>query len=376
MPGLSLLGASLLSAGAALPLHLLPLLVISLGTSPGQPAAHAAAMASACMLGQMLAALALPAMGLRHLRKGQAALSATALATVLMASAVVPAGQLWLAWLTVGAACGALQFLGTTASAASPDPARAFALRLAVTLWVSGFAILGLQQMAGFDHYAPLVVAMGGLLALLCGIGWVLYCGPRSAPPAAQLLPRPATRALPTAAARSGLVVVFLLFAGQPGFVAFAAQNVQQRGVVLGSVAGAMALCKVAAGCAMLVHAWRPRARQASQSLAVPGVGVCAGVLGMALASDAACFLVALLVWELGLNTLSARLHAAVVHDDPASAGSWLTGAVLLGAAAGPLLHARAIDGGVPQAFAVFACLSAVLPVAWASGRGRVGHVA
>lgn len=372
MLALPLLGASLLSAAAALPLHLLPLLVVAVGAQPGQPAAHAAQVASACMAGQMLAALGLPSAGVRRLRRRQAALPAGVLAAALMASSALPDTRLWLAWLVIGMACGALQFLGATAAAATDDPPRAFAMRLAVTLWVSGLAILCLQQSAGFSRYGQLACAMGLLLAVLCGMGWLTYRSPRIPGSAARVMRPGAGHRMPPVQARAGLLVVFLLFVGQPGFWAFAAQNVQQRGIVLADVAQAMAACKLLAGCFLLWHALRPPQRPSSASLSGPGFGVAAGVLGMALTTNAAYFLWALLVWELGLNTLSARLHAAVVRDDPAGAGSWLTGAVLLGAATGPLLHAWAIDGGVPQVFAGFACLSAMLPVAWASGRRQV----
>ena len=73
------------------------------------------------------------------------------------------------------------------------------------------------------------------------------------------------------------------------------------------------------------------------------------------------------------MNLLSARLQALVVQDNPASAGAWLTGAALLGAATGPLLHAWAIEGGIAQAFVAYACLSAILPCLWVARGRRVG---
>ncbi len=78
------------------------------------------------------------------------------------------------------------------------------------------------------------------------------------------------------------------------------------------------------------------------------------------------------LLWELGLNVLSARLQAAVVQDNPATAGPWLVGALFLGAAAGPLLHGLAIQAQVPMVFAVYASLSALIPAAWIYLRGQV----
>lgn len=362
-------GASLLSAAASLPLHLLPLLIIAVVADAGVSTAQAGWIASACILGQMLVALALPALQYSSLRRRHALAAVATLLVALAASGLWPAHGLWLPWLVIGGACGALQFLGATTAAAAADPPAAFALRLSVTLLVSGLVILGLQQTGGFLDYRALAIALSVFFALLTGLGLALY---RQPGPVRTAYPAQAPgRGGPLA----GLAVVFLLFVGQPGFWAFAVQSVHQRGVVVQDIVYAIAFCKIVAGLVLFaLTALRPRAGHGGRAnLMWPGIGVAAGVTGMALAPGASLFLVAMLLWELGLNILSARLQAAVVRDNPASAGAWLTGAVLLGAATGPMLNAMAIEGGVAQAFVVYACLSAILPFAWAaSGRRRV----
>jgi hypothetical protein len=363
----ALFGASLLSAAASLPLHLLPLLVVSVVADPHQTAADAGRIAGACMLGQMLVALALPAFKLSNLRRRHALAAVTLLVVSLAVSSAWPIHGLWLPWLVIGGACGALQFLGATTAAAAADPPAAFALRLSVTLLVSGLVIVGLQHSGGFLDYATLAVALSIFFALLTGLGLALYRRPELADVSVPARLGGRRNGSPLA----GLVVVFLLFVGQPGFWAFAVQSVHQRGVVVEDVAYAIAFCKMAAGVVLFGLTVLAPAHPGRLNLMWPGIGVAAGVTGMALAPGAFLFLGAMLLWELGLNILSARLQATVVRDNPASAGAWLTGAALLGAATGPLLHGMAIEGGMDQAFIVYACASAILPFAWASGRRR-----
>ncbi|WP_139351864.1 hypothetical protein [Polaromonas sp. A23] len=231
---------------------------------------------------------------------------------------------------------------------------------------ISGFVIVAVQLTGGFGGYAFLMVQLGIVFLIITGTGLVLY----RAPAATLALNNPAK-----SAARPdrllGLAVIFLLFVGQPGFWAYAVQNVQQRGVVLDHLAYAIAFCKAAAGFVLLLGAIRPPSKT-KDGLLFPGLVVALSVVGIATANDTASFMLSLLLWELSLNVLSARLQAAVVQDNPATAGPWLTGAVFLGAATGPLLHGMAIQAQVPLVFAAYACLSALIPVAWVYLRAQI----
>lgn len=363
-------GASLLSAAASLPLHLMPLLVVALVAESRLSFAHAGLIASAYMVGQMVATLGLPALGLVRLKRLHAVLAAGVLLASVLASAQLSSQAMVACWFVVGAACGALQFLGATAAAAATNRRSAFALRLAVTLLISGVAIVAVQLTGGFGGYAFLMMQLGLVFFVITGVGLALYrtstvdlALSRPVPEPVQSVVRPASLI--------GLVVIFLLFVGQPGFWAYAVQNVQQRGVVLDHLAYAIAFCKIASGLVLLAGAIRP-SDKIKDGLLFPGVVVAVSVLGIATANDAASFLLSLLLWELSLNVLSARLQAAVVQDNPSTAGPWLSGAVFLGAAAGPLLHGLAIQAQLPLVFAVYACLSALIPVAWIYLRGRV----
>ncbi len=363
-------GASLLSAAASLPLHMMPLLVVALVAESRLPFAQAGLIASAYMIGQMVTTLGLPALKLVRLQQAHAVAAVGILLASVLVSASLSSQAMLACWFVIGAACGALQFLGATTAAAAANRQSAFALRLAVTLLVSGLSIVAVQLTGGFGGYAFLMVQLGIVFFAITGLGLVLYRAPSLAPP---VLPSAVGPVQPAVRSNRllGLIVIFLLFIGQPGFWAYAVQSVQQRGVVLEHLAYAIAFCKTAAGLVLLFSAMRPQ-DQAKDGLFLPGVVVAVGVLGMATASDAAGFLLSLLLWELGLNVLSARLQAAVVQDNPATAGPWLVAAIFLGAAAGPLLHGLAIQAQVPLAFAIYACLSALIPVAWAYLRSQV----
>lgn len=290
----AMLGASLLSAAASLPLHLLPLLIVSVIADGGLSTVQAGMIATACMLGQMLMALALPSLGVRRLSRPVAALAACTGLLALGWSVDLRQQALLLPWFVIGAAGGALQFLGATSAAAAKDRAYAFSLRLTVTLLVSGVVVAGLQFGSGFFDYAAVAVQFSVLFAVLTGAGLCLYRAP-----APMLRPRPACTEREEPQRRlAGLAVVFLLFVGQPGFWAFAVQGVQQRGVVLEGVVFAIAGCKIVAALALFWIASRPQAieRRAGQLL-WPGLGAAAGVAGMALASGAWSFFAAMLLW-------------------------------------------------------------------------------
>ncbi len=352
-------GASLLSAAASLPLHLMPLLVVALVAESRLPLAQAGLIASAYMVGQMVTTLGLPALKFARLKRAHAMVAVGLVLTGVLISARLSSQVMLACWFVVGAACGALQFLGATTAAAAANRQSAFALRLAVTLLISGLAIVAVQLSGGFAGYAFMMLQLCLVIVVVTGLGLMLY---RAPDPSSFALSPNDLPARPTGL--WGLLVIFLLFIGQPGFWAYAVQNIQQRGVVLEDLAYAIAFCKTAAGLVLLKSALGPGG-QAKDGLFFPGVVVALGVGGMAVAIDTVSFMLSLLLWELGLNTLSARVQSAVVHDNPSVAGPWLVGAIFLGAATGPLLHGWAIQAGVPFVFAGYACLSALIPVAW-----------
>ncbi|MDO8388232.1 MAG: hypothetical protein Q7T13_17785 [Polaromonas sp.] len=346
----------------------MPLLVVALVAEARLPFAQAGLIASAYMVGQMVTTLGLPALKFVRLRRSHAMVAVGLLLASALVSARLSSQAMIACWFVVGAACGALQFLGATTAAAAVNRQSAFTLRLAITLLVGGFAIVGLQAIGGFGGYALLMMQLAIVFSMITGLGLMLYRAPVPAPLAAPV--KSGERPRQTL----GLLVIFLLFAGQLGFWAYAVQNLQQRGVVLEHLAYAIAFCKTVAGLVLLIGVMRPPDKT-KEGLFFPGLVVALGVLGMAVSGSALSFLLGLLLWELGLNVLSARLQAAVVQNNPQVAGPWLAGAVFLGAAAGPMLHGMTIQVQLPLVFAAYACCSAFIPVAWVYLRGHKAEV-
>jgi MFS family permease len=366
----ALLGASLLSAAAGLPLHLLPLLIAAVIAQGRLPVSQAGWVASACLAGQLVASVSLPLLGFTYLKRSHAAVAVATLLAAVFCSNLPFAGSLLLSWFVVGLACGNLYFLATTTAAAQPHREAAFSVRLSLTLMVSGLAIFALQLGKGFANYSVLAVQLSMVFAVLTLLGLWLYEAPGTL---AATSPQPVTAQKPRQAPLEGrwygLVVVFILFVGQPGFWAYAVQNVQQRGVSLEHVAYAIAFCKIAAGLWLYINSkYRAKANTRPSSaidLLAPGSVLVTALLCMALASVASVFMLGVLLWELSLNVLSARLQAAVVNDNPKQAGIWLTAAVFLGASTGPALHGLSLQMGVGSGFLAYACLSALAPFIW-----------
>jgi len=354
-----MLGASLLAAAASAPLHIAPLLMVAVVAEGRLPLAQAGWIISAYMVGQLVVALGLPASGFWRLTRAQSLAAAAVMLVAVVLSGFHASMSLVACWLALGAACGGLQFVGATAAAASQDRQRAFALRLAVTLVASGILILGVQMLRGFQNYAHLSQQLAGVLCALLVAGLVLYRAPdREALEAGQPARQQGTHRF------LGLLVVFLLFAGQTGFMAYAVQGAQERGAALEHLAYAFGLCKVAGGLALFILMTLPQPGKAP-SLLRPGLVLVGGVGVMAASHDAWAFTLGLLLWELGLNVLSARLSASVVRDNPAFAGPWLAGTVFVGAAAGPALHGLAIGVGLHGVFIAYAAICALIPAVW-----------
>jgi MFS family permease len=373
----SLIGASLLSAAASLPLHLLPLLVAAVIAEGRLSMAQAGWIATACMSGILFSSVALPSLGFKRITRAQA----------LAAMTVVPLGM-WLSsssahttlllacWFVMGAGCGVLYFLATTTAAAEKNREAAFSVRLSVTLIVSGGVIVAIQMLRGFASYSHLSAHLTVAFVVLMSVGWMLYREPALTQQAKQ----PASKASAEQSQRQpqlkprhflGLAIIFGLFLGQQGFWAYAAETVKQRGVDMAYLAFAIAASKVVAGGLLYANARRAKASLIPTRFWMPGVGLSLAVLLMGAAQHALTFMVGVLLWEMALNILSARTQAAVVKNNPRFGGLWLTAAVFSAAALGPALHGWLLQLHLGSVFWVFAAVSALLPFAWVSWRAQ-----
>ncbi|WP_332775453.1 hypothetical protein [Polaromonas sp.] len=373
MPLFPVVGASLLSAAASLPLHLMPLVVVAVVAESRLAEAQAGWIASAYMLGQLFAVLALPGIKVSRILRWQALVAVAVLLVTLWVSKSPQRSTLLLSWLVIGMICGTLHFSATATAAATTDRRTAFALRMAMSSLVGGSVIVGLQLMRGLVSYSALATQLTVAFAVIAGVGLLLYRAPEamgSAPLLAES--EPAKGAVPRTRASlgrlAGLFVLFVLFVGQHGLWAFAVQGAQQRGVMLDHVAYAVAACKLIAGAVVLASVVRHSSTRPDSpySLLISGLSVMVGGAGFAFTENVVIFWLALLSWEVGFSVLSARLQAMTAQDNPRMAGMWMTGAIFLGAATGPALSGLIIRADLFWAYVVFAGVSALIPHGWA----------
>jgi MFS family permease len=358
----ALIGASLLSAAGSLPLHLMPLIVVSLVADSRTSIAQAGWVATAVLLGQLSTSLALPALAVRTVKRGPSLAVALALLAALMASGLDGATILFTGWFLVGGCCGVLQYLGIVTASNDPSPTFAFTLRLSIVLMIAGAVVVALQAADVLASYLSMLTALAAILGLVLATGLPLYH-----PQTGNLRPESHKKAggQPLGAV-GGLATVFLLFVGQTGFLAYAIQSAIERGIATEEAAWALAAMKIVTG-AWLLSIARTGLKSARRPRFL-GLGLLLGfsVFLISYTGHWVGFIVGLIAYEIAFNTLAARLQGQVALAAPQSAGRWLTAAILLGAASGPPLHGAAISADAGAYFIGFAALSALLPSLWA----------
>ena len=165
------------------------------------------------------------------------------------------------------------------------------------------------------------------------------------------------------------LAIVFLLFVGQSGLLAYAIQRATDRGIVLHDAAWALAGMKVIAGLSLLSLARKGLQNRQHPRFAELGVLLAVSNLVIATTTSLPAFFLGLLALEIAFNLLSARLQARVSDMAPTFAGQWLVATMLLGAAVGPAVHGTALAMDADAAFMLFAMASALLPVGLLAAR-------
>lgn len=362
-------GASILAAGASIPLHLLPVLVLALSADGRLDAAHAGWVGSAYMLGQLAMALVLPLARVTRVRWGAACGATLAMLAGAILSDSRSVAVLLGCWFFVGAFGCSLHYLATTTAAASPDRRYAFAIRMGTSSALGSCLIMGLQVFRPAVDYAAIVGLYVIATSVVGSVGLALLAGQGAA--SATAAPTPAVAAGspasgPGVALLTGLGALFILFVGQHGLWAFAVKGATQRGLPIAQLLWAVALCKMA-GAAMVWATARTGLATPGASMRIPGVAVAIGGATVAFAPHAAPFCIGLLLWEIGFNILSARFQASLAQQDPRRAGMWITAALFLGAATGPALAGVALGMGAFPFFAVIAAATALLPSLWAA---------
>jgi hypothetical protein len=364
-----LIGASILSAAGSLPLQILPFLVLSLVAGGRIDVAFAGWVGSSFLIGMLSSALLLPLLGVQRLNGWHALTAVCAIGLAIFLSIDTTFLPVFFAlWFVVGFSCGGLQFLGATTAAAADNKPQAFALRLSVALIIAGCVIIALAQFDSQKIYTKLayfLIAAFGLSGLL---GLTLYrsiAAPIAQPAAAVQVAKSGQRKW------SGLIIVFCFFIGQPGFWAYAMQSASQRGLDLKGAAFVIAAAKIASALILLYKSQKNTSSSGLGGLLALGCAIAISIFAMTYSAAVLLFFVGFLAWELALNILSARLQGSVVAASPSHAGAWITAAIMLGAATGPIIHGAAIKGDIEMIFITYSAISGLLPFLWSSFMAR-----
>lgn len=359
----SLVGASVLSGAGSLPLHLMPLIVPVLVMGGRMSLADAGLVATAVLLGQFAAALVLPVLDVRTIGRRQAVVLAIALLAGLCVTGIDGTATLLSGWFIVGVCCGGFQYLGTITAALHSRPAFAFPIRLGVVLCLAGATAGAMQWAAGLRTYWTMIVVLLVAFGLILVIGIVLH---RPLLTSSRKAERGRPGGILTIAA---MAIVFLLFVGQSGLLAYALQCATDRGIVLRDASWALAGMKVVAGLALLSLARKGLQNRQHPRFVELGALLAVSNLVIATTTSLPGFFLGLLALEIAFNLLSARLQAKVSDMAPTFAGQWLVATMLLGAAVGPAVHGAALAMNVDAAFMFFAMASALLPMSLLAAR-------
>jgi len=355
-----LVGASVLSSVGSLPLHLVPLIVVTLIADSRASVGRAGWVASAILFGQLSTALTLPALGIYKVGR-KLAISASGL---LIAGLVISNGTEYLVtltgWFLVGQCCGVLSYLGTMAASRYSRPVYAFSLRLAIVLIFAG-SVSGMLQLSGMlTSYRDLLTLIIITLVPMLAWGIVLHQHVDSREGHTYRKVRHIE-----IGSIAGLLTTYLFFVGQTGYLAYALQQAVGRGMTFESTALCLALMKISAGVWILCSARSGCEDTGSTNFWNLTLILIGAIVALSYSRDVVVFFLALLAIEMALNKLSARLQAAVVAARPESTGQWLTGVMLLGAACGPPLNGFMISIGLGGGFVLISVLSALGPLLW-----------
>lgn len=351
-------GACIVSAAGSLPLHMMSFMV-ALAIAEGRLGIGEAGWISSCFVaGIFTATVALPLAGFQRVTTIWALMGVVVLATALWLGEGYGAAYLLGGWVAVGGVCGTLLFLGSSSAAAYSDRHFVFGLRLALVLFAAAAVIGGAHAFGAFATYRGAAAALAVGFALACCLGLVWYRPPSaidreaSASPMVRNLDR----------RWDGLLVAVLFFAGQPGFMAYAAHLAIANGVPSAELPAVYAAGKAIGAVALLK--WGANARAGAPNYKL-GLLLGLAIVAMAAAQEIVLFSCGLVLWEITVNAQSARLQATLVNQQPFRAAMWLPAAVAIGAGVGPVIHGGLLGQTAGHWFVVYSVLSGLLPAAW-----------
>jgi hypothetical protein len=363
---LQLFGASLLSAAGSLPLHLAPLIVATLIADARATVFEAGLIPSATLIGQLSVALALPVLAVSQITYSWSIALAVAIVLALLTTLVAGVPTIIAGWFVVGQCCGAFMYAATVAASRFPDRVLAFSLRLSLVLVVAGTTAGLLHIFGAFGRYQDLVIGLVLVLTPLLTVALILR-KPSETPSDAVSVQNVAASGRWSLRTVVSLSAVFVFFLGQTGFLAYVIQQAVARGIGLNQSVAALIAAKFVTGVWMLVTIRSLKGNdRGTSNLFYRGALLASVNVGAFWVGSPLVLFAALLTFEFMINSLSARLQGAVTASQAELTGQWLTGAILFGAATGPILNGVAISWRLEPLFVCISAMSALVPFAFA----------
>jgi hypothetical protein len=359
-------GASLLSAIGSLPQHVGPLIVIVIVADGRMSVSEAGWILSVRAIGELLASIALPILGVVELSRSISRAASLLFLTALLAAQLTNLAAVLLGFFVLGASSGVLKFLGTVAASTYRDRTFAFTFRLGSVLAIAGVAICVLFATNALTAYGTLLERLFLIASpiLMLG-GWLYKPPPRSTSVSAHHEQAETNRGF------SGLLVLYLFFVSISGFMAYVGQQASTRGLSIGDTVLSIGTIKISAAVWLLAAASFAARKKRSEIVLLEVALLVAAIWIVFLSSNTLEFFAGLLLLEITLNGCSARLQSAVVGAAPRFAGRWLNGVILLGTATGPPLYGLAIGVGAQSAFMVSSSVIICLPLVWQTYRSH-----
>lgn len=361
----SLLGASLVSGIGSLVLHLAPFITFALIADSRASVAVAGWVRSLTQFGEIAVTIGLPLLGIMEFRRRAITFTALAFVGGLAMATSREIVVLMVGWLVVGACSGVMKYLGTMAAAKSSRLTYAFSLRLAVVLTLAGLAsiyVITADVLRSYNGLLIHIIVFSAIILLIGGL--FLNNGSIVNDNAAKQDRRAADAENASLWAVSGLAVLALFFVGVSGVLVYAIHQAVDRGLSLWEVAFAMAGTKLLVGAWLLTSSYFSSRRDGEMRFLFQALLLISATTAIYLSRDNYVLFLSLLSWEISVNTLSARLQAAVVSVSP-RASRWLNLTILVGGAIGPALNGAAISIGHGYAYVIFGAATALAPVFW-----------
>ena len=357
----ALCGAILLSTVGSLPLHLFPLIVVSVIADGTFSTASAGWIATATLLGQLLSSSILPILNIHCVRTIPAIGAVLLLLLGLIVTAQETMWSYYLGWFLVGNSCGILLYLGTVSASNYRHTTFAFSMRLGVVLILAGLMVGVLIASNATVSYQSLLMVLILAFGFICLIGLITYRPVM--PPSGSAMQNESCRW--EGPQRFGLGGLFVLFVGQVGFLAYVFQEAIERGMPLVDSTWSVAGMKFLAGIWLIVLASCNFSGGRHSHFLSLGILIAIGIATASYVTNFAVFLVSLLIFEIAFTMLTSRFMAKLAESNRQLAGPWLTAIVLLGAACGPPLNGIAISSDLGTYFLVLAMGSSFAPALW-----------